>query len=328
MRTPRVALAAAVLLAALPAAAPAQPRPGPARTAPPAAAPPAAAPAAPAIEADLAARRSEVTALSREVADLTRHIAENRKRAAELTEYGGTLAERVRRLKKSPSGVVRDAQLKDDLKELRRVLATLRNMSHVQRILETTLSTRQVALARKAETEASRLLDRGEEAVRAGRDDDAGREFRAALAMLRLGSGARIGARPPVREPVPEPTGRFALSGHETPDEMRELALLLRDGADKIKWNGALLVEVLGRLRAERETLEDLRALETPRDGPAEGALAELDGHIGQVTAELERLRRLLGGFLARANILEQQADREEVAMLQEAGRAATGVAP
>jgi len=162
----------------------------------------------------------------------------------------------------------------------------------------------------------------------AGRDDDAGREFRAALAMLRLGSGARIGARPPVREPVPEPTGRFALSGHETPDEMRELALLLRDGADKIKWNGALLVEVLGRLRAERETLEDLRALETPRDGPAEGALAELDGHIGQVTAELERLRRLLGGFLARANILEQQADREEVAMLQEAGRAATGVAP
>lgn len=281
---------------------------------------PGAAPAQSAPDGDgpAAARRDAVTAMNREVTEITRRMAQLEAKAAELADYEGTLSKRVDALKRASPGVMRDAQLKDALKELRRVLANRRNLANVRGILNTTLRTRQVALADLADTEADRLLARGESLVRAGKDGEAAARFEAAIDLLMLGGSARPrddAARP---RAVPEPTGRFALNGHETPDEMRELGLILRDGADKFRWNAAVRTAELERLQVERRNLTALLALAPTPSEAGERARAELSARIDWVRGEIERLRGNQGLFLARAALVEREADREEGSMLAE----------
>jgi hypothetical protein len=298
IRPPAIALAGvlAASLAALPAPAAAQAAPDP---------------------GDPAARRAEVTALNREVANISGRIAELETKAGALADYEATLAKRVDKLKRESPGVMRDAQLRDALKELRRVLASQRNLENVRRILNTTLRTRQVALVEKADAEADRLLARGEALVRAGKDDDASARFGAAIDLLMLGNSAkpREDAR---RRAVPEPTGQLSLNGHETPDEMREMGLLLRDGADKFRWNAAVRADELDRLQVERKNLKALLDLVPAPSEAATRALAELSARIGWVSGEIDRLHRNQGMFLVRAALVEREADLEERSMMAE----------
>lgn len=294
----RAALLAGALLAALPAAAPAQ--------------------SAAQGDAEAAARRAEVTALNRDVAEITRRIAQVRAKVAELGDYEATLSRQVDALKRESPGVMRDAQLKDALRELRRVLATQRNLENVGGILTTTLRTRQVALAEKADAEADRLLGRGETLVRAGRDEEAAARFEAAIDLLMLGGSARPGEDSAQPRAVPEPTGQFSLNGHETPDEMRALGLILRDGADKFRWNAAVHATELERLRVEQKNLAALLALAPGLSEAGVRARAELAARIEWVRGEIERLHRNQGLFLARAALVEREADREEGSMLSE----------
>jgi chromosome segregation ATPase len=269
-------------------------------------------------DGDAAARRAEVAALNREVTEITRRIAQVDAKAAEMADYESTLAKQVDALKRAAPGVMRDAQLKDALKELRRVLAGQRNLENVAGILNTTLRTRQVALAGKADAEADRLLAQGEAAVRAGRDARAAAHFESALDLLMLGNAARPKSDAARPRAVPEPTGRFSLTGHETPDEMRELGLILRDGADKLRWNALVLSGELERLQVEQRNLKALLALAPAPSQTGTRSLDELSRRIAWVSGEIQRLRNSQTSFLARAALVEREAGREEQGMLDE----------
>lgn len=297
-RAPLALAVLAALLAALPVSAPAQ--------------------AAPGADGTAAARRAEVAALNREVTEITRRMAQLDAKEAELADYEATLAKQVNALKRNAPGVMRDAQLKDALRELRRVLANQRNLENVRAILNTTLRTRQVALAGKADAEADRLLARGEAAVRTGHDGQAATRFEGALDLLMLGHAARPREGTARPRAVPEPTGEFPLTGHETPDEMRELGLILRDGADKLRWNSVVLSGELERLRVEQGNLTALLALAPAPSEAGTRSQTELAERIGWTTGEIERLRSKQALFLVRAALVEREADREEQGMLTE----------
>lgn len=267
-----------------------------------------------------AERLAAVSALEREVTDYTRRIAEIERRQVELAEYANDLGGRVEALKKGSGGIMHDTRLQDALKEARQVLATLNNLTTLKRTLTTTLRTRHVALVRAASEEADRLLGLAEAAVRAGDHDDATVRFEAAIDLLMMG-GATYPSEPPAAtpDPLPDPLPRFDLSGHERPDDFRGLALVLRDAADRLKWNLSVRTQTLGRLKAERQTLTALIALKPPGIAPEPQSLKDLDARIAEVGDDLARVRGRIVGMFAQAAILETQADREEAALIQEA---------
>lgn len=260
----------------------------------------------------------EVTALEREVKTLAGRIAQLGRQRQELSRYEELLSTQVEKLKAKPPGVVRDAQLKTALKDLRSILASMRNLDHLERILRTTLKTRQVALAQATESEAQALIQEGERAVRA--DDYKTGQARFAMAMdyLLIRGVARPGQAPPTRYletrlAIPED---IVLTGDEPPDELLEIAQILQDTSEKIRIAGQSLTRELSYLREEQATLETLLAIQSP--GTAEGAetLRRLIARAGRVEGRLNYLKRQFTRHLAQAAELEARARREESALL------------
>lgn len=233
-------------------------------------------------------------------------------------ERGTRLAQKVETLKKSPSGVMRDVQLQDALKDLRGAIAEERRLKGVGASLSISLRTQRLELAREAGAVADRLLVEGEGLVR---DDDleaARHRFEAAFDLLTLPVEApREVPVMPAEKAGPDVTLRPR--GDETPDELRALALILRDGADRAAYNAQLWNGWLLRLRAERQTLAALLDLAPPISEARADVLARLDTRIGEVDGEIVARRRNQGRLLAEAVFLERRAGLNEFAMLKDA---------
>jgi len=260
--------------------------------------------------------------LNREVRDLTVRIDQLQKQRTILDQEEGRLARKVAELKQSPSGMMRDAQLKATLKNMRAVLAKRRNVVGLERIIQTTLKTRQLALAGAAGKEAKRLMAQGERAVRAEDLEQALDRYARAFDYLALSR------KPADHAPVPAPvriTGEtepdLPVRGNETPDELREIAQILRDNGEKVKRRASSHGKELSRLRLERETLTTLLATSAPSGLTGADALERIDRRIAELDRETRRLYGELVKFVGRAGNLEQQARREEIVLFREAAR-------
>lgn len=236
------------------------------------------------------------------------------------------LAAKVEDLKKQPRGVMRDVQLQDALRQLRGAIAEERRLKLIAFTLNSQMRTSRVTLAEDADDEARRLVTAGEEAVKGGDDEAGWRLFEDAFGLLTLARDARLreetlGARfgPQVVMEKPDRNLNLALRGDETPDEKRELALILEDAADRTRYNAGLWVTVLQRLKAERATVEDLLALGgKPSEARAE-VLTRLNTRIDEVRADIARRRSRQVRLLADSAIVARQAAQEERQLMMEA---------
>jgi hypothetical protein len=271
-----------------------------------------------------AARLAEVSKQDRELAEDAARIREIEREQVGLAAYANRLGARIEALKKGSGGIMHDAQLQDALQEARQVLAQLKGMTQARINLATRLRTARVLLAQATAAEASRLEAQAEDAVRAGRDDDAAVRFEAAIDLLQMGGAAGPREAPAIPKLLPETLPHFNLTGKEEPDDFRGVALVLRDAADRLKVNLAVRTRERNRLAAERETLTGLIALGPPGADAEPRSLTELDARIGEVGDEIERLRGNISGLFNLAVTLERQADREEEALIQEALRRRT----
>ncbi|MDH4229208.1 MAG: hypothetical protein OEW11_05590 [Nitrospirota bacterium] len=263
-----------------------------------------------------------IAALEREVAILSERMTQTEIRESRLASDEVTLSSRVEMLKQAPRSVVRDAELQSALRSLRGVLAEIRNLDNLENILVTTLRTRQVALRQAATAEAERLIRTGQREVRGGNDTDGMQHFAAAFSYLQRGQGGRarnlMGHERDIiqRTTVPE---AIPATGRESPDELRALAVILRDSAEKLKLNANATMEELSQLEAERNTVQALQALDGARPS-ATGLRVQnrLDRRIGELTQELAGIRGELSGRLAQANAMEWQATQYETILLRE----------
>lgn len=260
---------------------------------------------------------TEVTALDTEVAAITERLAQVGRQRQELSHHEELLSAQVEKLKGKPSGVVRDTQLKTALKDLRAILANMRNLAHLERILRTTLQTRQVALIKATEREAKALIRAGGKSIRAG-DYKIGRD-RFAMAMDYLLINGTAG---PPRVHRQYPKNRLViqddivLTGDETPDELLEIAQIMQDTSEKIRITGQSLTRELTQLRQEQATLEALLAIQPAGTAAGAEALRRLIAQVGRVEGRVIYLQRQFTRHLARAAALEAQARREESALL------------
>ncbi len=260
---------------------------------------------------------TEVTALDTEVAAITERLAQVGRQRQELSRHEDLLSAQVEKLKGKTSGVVRDTQLKTALKDLRAILANVRNLAHLERILRTTLQTRQVALIKATEREAKALIRAGKKSIRAG-DYKIGRD-RFAMAMDYLLIKGTV--RPPQAH-LQYPKDRLAiqddivLTGDETPDELLEIAQIMQDTSEKIRITGQSLTRELTNLRQEQATLEALLAIQSAGTAAGAEALRRLIARAGRVEGRVIYLQRQFTRHLARAAALEAQSRREESALL------------
>jgi len=257
------------------------------------------------------ARYQEVLGIGHQLDQTTASLRRNRER-------GTALARKVETLKKSPSGVMRDVQLQDTLKDLRGAIAEERRLKGVAASLTYALRTQRLELAREAGGVADRLMGEGEGMVA---DDDlegARHRFEAAFDLLTLPVEAPREA-PVMPAEKHDPKVDVRPHGDETPDELRVLALILRDGADRAAYNAQLWNGVLLRLRAERRTVAALLDLAPPTSEARAEVLARLDMRVTEVEAEIVARRRTQGRLLAEAVFLEQRAGLGEFAMLKDA---------
>ncbi|MBI5137601.1 MAG: hypothetical protein HZA24_09770 [Nitrospirae bacterium] len=275
------------------------------------AAPPGA-PAQPAGDASLAR-------IEREVRDITLRLSHVADQRARLESFEGELSAHVDALKTRPAGVVRNAQLQEALKRLRTVLASKRELVQRQRILQTTLGTRKVTLLKAARREAAAHLARGRELVLMGDDDTARKAFAEAYDLLIVGEDNPNPSPSPVdTNRLPLPMDDFPLHGDETPEELREVAQVLRDSGEKARWMATSLEADLGRLQAERATLARLVSWVAAPPPSTTDIRARLKNHIGRLTRHIDLLHTHFAGLMARATELEDRADTEEAALLSD----------
>ncbi|MDH5525801.1 MAG: hypothetical protein OEY97_00660 [Nitrospirota bacterium] len=267
--------------------------------------------------------------LEREVAELNARMTQVEIQESRLAAREASLEARVEALKKASPGVVRDAELQTALRDLRAALAEARNINNVEDILVTTLRTRQVALVQVSTREADRLLKRGEQAVRAGDDQSAMRDFALAFTYLRRGQGPKatslLGHGPTTTPARLTISTEIPVTGRESPDEMRELAVILRDAAEKLKDNARTAGEELARFRDERDILRTLQQTDTGPSPSVDMVLAFLEARIESLRTELKVIRQGLSTRLAAATVLERQAAQYEAVLLNEANKASQG---
>jgi hypothetical protein len=242
-------------------------------------------------------------------------------------ERGTRLARKVETLKKSPSGVMRDVQLQDALKDLRGAIAEERRLKGVGASLAIGLRTQRLELAREAGAVADRLMAEGENLVRGDDLEAARHRFEAAFDLLTM--PVEVPREAPVMPAEKaDPNVDVRPRGDETPDELRVLALILRDGADRAAYNAQLWSGLLSRLRAERRTVAALLDLAPPPSPTRADVLARLETRIGEVEGEITARRRTQGRLLAEAVFLERQAGLKELAMLRNAVAPSPQAAP
>lgn len=265
--------------------------------------------------------RARIAELEKELAALTERMTQMEIDESRLAAREAELEKRVDALKQAPPGVVRDAELQTALRELRSVLAQVRNMNGVEDILVTTLRTRQVDLMRTTAREATRLIQRGEQEVHAGDDDEAMHDFSRAFTYLARGQGSRarnlMGHQQPQtgRLTIPEP---IPVTGRESPDELREMALILRDAATKLKSNARVAGEELARFSEERGVLLTLQRADTAASPSMQMVLRFLNLRIAELEKELAAIRNGLSSNLAAATVLERRARQYEAVLLGE----------
>jgi hypothetical protein len=293
-RGPRLALAAAVILLAA-APGPAGSREAPDETSP----------------AVIGRHYEEVLNVARELERNNDALRRNR-------DNGTRLARRVEVLKKSPAGVMRDAQLQDALRSLRGAIAEERRLRDVAASLGIGLRTQRLALAQEAGTAADHLTGEGRDLVRSGDLEGARRNFEAAYDLLTLPVEVPRETAPMPAE-KPDPKVDVRPKGDESPDELRALALILRDGADRSAYNAQLWAGLLRRLRAERANLAALLDLTPPATAARTEVRDRLDARLDEVEGEIVARRRAQGRLLAEAAFLERQAGLNELAMLKDA---------
>lgn len=258
----------------------------------------------------------DVEALRGEVRDIAARISQIDAQLATVVREADRLAREVERLKRTPSGVMRDTQLQASLRSLSGVLVAKRSVEQKRRALQTRLLTLQVSLFRTTRAVAARQMRAAEQAVAERRDDVAAQHFAAAFDHLALREirPAREAPRPQMR-PAPPPPPR--LTGKETPDEIREVAQILRDSGERIKWNGALLEQDLLRLRGERETLNTLLTIGTPPSRGGSAALAGITERIGLLERQHRQMKGIFKAYMTQAARLEARAAREESELLR-----------
>jgi hypothetical protein len=233
-------------------------------------------------------------------------------------ETGTRLAQRVETLKKSSSGVMRDAQLQDALRDLRGAIAEERSLKAKAATLSIGLGTQRLELARAAGTMADGLMADGDRRVRGNDLEGARHRFESAYDLLTLPVAVPPDTAPTPAE-RPDPNVDVRPRGDETPDELRVLALILRDGAERMAYNAQLWNGLLARLKAERQTVAALLDLAPPPSEARADVLARLDARIEEVQGEIGGRARAQGGLLARAVFLEQTARLNEFTMLKDA---------
>ena len=211
---------------------------------------------------------------------------------------------------------MRDAQLQSALKELRAALATRRGLIQRQRILATTWETRQVTLSKRSREEAALLMGQSESLLRQGRGDEARELFANAFDYLTMsGPPTRKAAVPTHPSALKAPPPFLTPTGDEAPDELRDIAQILRDSGEKSKWTASALQVDLNQLMRERDTLTTLLE-RVPFHPPTGDTLqAALDDHISQLSHHIDYLRSHFAGALKHATALEKQASLEEEAL-------------
>jgi len=253
-----------------------------------------------------------------DVLDAARRLEQNDEALRKNRENGTRLARRVEALKKSPSGVMRDAQLQDALKDLRGAIAEERRLRGVAASLAIGLRIQRLNLARESGADADRLMAMGESLVLAGDLETARHRFEAAYDDLTLPVEVpRQTTQMPAEKAAPNVDLRPR--GDESPDELRTLALILRDAANRSAYNAELWSGVLRRLRAERGTVAGLLDLAPPPSEARADVLARLDAHLKEVQGEIGARRLAQVRLLGEAAVLERRAAGEEYAMLKDA---------
>jgi len=257
------------------------------------------------------ARYQQVLAIARRLEQTNAALRRNR-------ETGTRLAQQVEALKKSTSGMMRDAQLQDALKDLRGAIAEERRLKGVAANLSIALRTQRLELAREAGNVGDRLMTEGEWLVGAGDLEGARHRFESAYGLLTMPVEVpREAAAMPAERADPRVDVRPR--GAESPDELRALALILRDGADRAAYNAQLWNGLLARLRAERRTVVALLDLGPPPSGARADVRARLDARIQEVQGEIDARAQAQGRLLAEAVYLEQNAALNEFTMLKDA---------
>lgn len=274
-------------------------------------APPQAPPPESAALQDIGERYQE---LLRTAADLDRTNADLKRNR----EAGTRLADMVKKLKEKPAGMWRDADLQDALRKLRGAIAEERNLRATAAAATLRLRTKRLLLAREAGKEAEGRMKQGEWLVEADDLESARNRFETAYDLLTLPVEVPREAEPMPGE-RPDPKVDLRPRGDESPEELRVLALILRDGADRAAYNAQLRGRLLVRLRDERATVRHLLDLTPPPSAARADVGLRLDARIREVQGEIGARARAQGGLLAEAVRLEQTADLNEFIMLKEA---------
>ncbi len=260
--------------------------------------------------------RHMLATLELELRDITVRLGQVANRMDELSSAEAALSALVTELKQRPPGMMRDAQLQDALQRFRTVLAARRSMGQRRRILITTLKTRQVALSHAARKEANLLIIQGERLVHHGDDLEAWERFAEAFDYLTMGNHPpSVATTLPVHPTTLQTAESFPLDGTETPDELIEIAQILRDAGEKAKWHSLALQRDLARLVAERKTVVKIRS-RVPWHTSEDDALVRIDRHILDLQRYIVRLRERFAAQVGRAGVLEARARLEETVLL------------
>ncbi len=263
--------------------------------------------------------RAMLAQMEKDVRGITVRMGQIAHHLDELNEADLSLSALVAELKNRPPGMMRDAQLQGALKDLRSTLAAKRALTQRQRILRTTLGTRRVGLARAARREAVLLMGEGELMVHHGDDIAAWSRFAEAFDYLTMGNTPPANPTGPTMLPAHPTTlpisEEVTLKGTETPDELREIAQILRDEGEKAKWRALALQRDLARLLDERKTVVTIRA-RIPLPGAGDEALANIDRHINDLNRHITHLHSRFAAQVGRAGVLEERARQEEIALL------------
>ncbi len=263
--------------------------------------------------------RQQMQRVAGEVAQLSERLNQLDTELGRLAKREAELAGQVAKLKRAGSGWMNESKLKKALKDLRTLLAKRRTRRSLEKILRTTLTTRQLTLQKLSSKEARRLMIAANWAANSGDVEQAMELFEQAYDHLQISSGmARKQHSQPRLMTGTASVRDIVIDPQADPDELRELAEILRDNGEQIRALRRQLSTRLAAMQAEQASL--IRLLEVVPGGhhPGEPVLTALNHRIDRLRNRIRQYQQQFITAMNQATDLDRTAAQQELRMYDE----------
>lgn len=275
-------------------------------------------------------QRDEIAALRHEIQSLESQLKSIHDQEAALHDQERQLSEKIRRLKedsRQSPGLLLEIRIQNSLRDFRDLLLSIKRLEEQEQDLYGKLSAQKSHLREVLSQTIDQQVQAARELYSQGREKEADEVYLQALTFMEeYRKLSRITLHKEDIPEQPDPVELPLFSGQD-PEQLMELAILLRDDADLIRREIFQYTDIQNQLAQEKKLLERLMGFQgiiERGDPSSDKGIREIHQERQRIENDLHFIQNRLSAYRQREKRLREQSQKLEQ-MAEERRRALIG---